>query len=154
MGMDLYDGQQFEDFDEMDLIETRMREVRFMETDLAAHLRTLGLPDVRVVIESLDDDPCILIHELLLSADEASELIRRFDPNGKACRVRGTGKGCRTVLKREGLLRPPRRSRKSFLTSPTLRDLTSPLRSYHRPLWSLRCHRISTTGSVKRWRRR
>ena len=120
--MDLYDDQQFEDFDEMDLIETRIREVRFMETDLAAHLRALGLPDARVVIESLDDDPCIFIHELLLSADEASELIRRLDPKWKGLSYERDWKGLPDCIEEED---PPETAQEG---QEELLDLSDPPR--------------------------
>ena len=123
MGKDHYDDQRFEDFDEMDLIETRIREVRFMEIDLAAHLRTLGLPEARVVIESLDDDPCILIHELLLSADEASELIRRLDPKWKGQSYERDWKGLPDCVEEGG---PPETAQEE---QEELLDLSDPPRS-------------------------
>jgi hypothetical protein len=77
----------FNEFDEMDLIEARTREAVSLETDLAFYLRELGLPDTKVVMGGLDEDPLISVHGLLLTGDEASELIRRLDPKweGQSC---------------------------------------------------------------------
>jgi len=75
------------DFDEMDLVEERAREIRSLEADLAAYLRKIGLPETWVTMADPSKDPLISVHGLLLTIDEASELARRLGPewNGQSC---------------------------------------------------------------------
>jgi len=76
-----------DDFDEMDLIEARIREAMAMEKDLVSHLRQMGATEACVVIGDLNEDPAISVYSLLLTADEASEIIRRLSPRwkGQSC---------------------------------------------------------------------
>lgn len=82
----LLEDEEFGDFDDDDLIEARVREAQSLDTDLAAHLRRMGI-DAKVVLGDLNEDPAVSVYGLLLTADEASELFRRLSPiwNGQSC---------------------------------------------------------------------
>ena len=72
-------------FDRMDLIEARVREAVFTAAEIATRLTALGVEACATIV-SLNKDPVVSVYGFSLTIDEASDLIRRFDPkwNGQA----------------------------------------------------------------------
>jgi hypothetical protein len=83
-----FDGNPDDDggFDELGLIESRIREAMATASKLAAHLSRLGA-EAHAAIISLDEEPVISVFGFFLTPDEASEMIRRLDPkwSGQTC---------------------------------------------------------------------
>jgi len=96
-------GYDFDDIDEMDIIEARVKEAMSMERDLAAHLRRLGM-EARAVILSFGESPRIRVHDCDLTFDEAAELFRRLSPewNGQSCERSWEGLPDDNTLEQQG----------------------------------------------------